>query len=87
MLGPPRLRSSAHQYVHRLICRGLGPSLLHGSSVLLLLLLADRFHLFHDSVGTTTRVADVNKTMAPAKSFSPKKDPKSSKPSLTKGLS
>ena len=47
MLGPPRLRSSAHQYVHRLICRGLGPSLLHGGSVLLLLLLSGRFHPFH----------------------------------------
>ena len=29
MLGPPMLRSSAHQYVHRLMCRGLRPSLLH----------------------------------------------------------
>ena len=35
------------------------------------------------SVGTTTRVADVKKTVAPAKS-SPKKDPKSSKPSSPK---
>ena len=32
------------------------------------------------SVGTTTRVADVNKTVAPTKSSPPKKDPKSSKP-------
>ena len=32
------------------------------------------------SVGTTTRVADVKKTVAPAKSSSPKKVPKSSKP-------
>ena len=32
------------------------------------------------SVGTTTRVADVKKTVAPAKCSSPKKDPKSSKP-------
>ena len=36
------------------------------------------------SVGTTTRVADVKKTVAPAKSSPPKKDPKSSKPSSTK---
>ena len=36
------------------------------------------------SVGTTTRVADVKKTVAPAKSSSPKKDPKSSKPSSPK---
>ena len=36
------------------------------------------------SVGTTTRVAYVKKTVAPAKSSSPKKDPKSSKPSSPK---
>ena len=36
------------------------------------------------SVGTTTRVADVKKNVAPAKSSSPKKDPKSSKPSSPK---
>ena len=36
------------------------------------------------SVGTTTRVADVKKTVAPAKSSTPKKDPKSSKPSSPK---
>ena len=36
------------------------------------------------SVGTTTRVADVKKTVVPAKSSSPKKDPKSSKPSSPK---
>ena len=36
------------------------------------------------SVGTTTRVADVMKTVAPAKSSSPKKDLKSSKPSSLK---
>ena len=36
------------------------------------------------SVRTTTRVADVKKTMAPAKSSPPKKDPKSSKPSSPK---
>ena len=36
------------------------------------------------SVGTTTRVADVKKTVAPAKSSSPKKDSKSSKPSSPK---
>ena len=31
-------------------------------------------------MGTTTRVADVKKTVAPAKSSSPKKNPKSSEP-------
>ena len=36
------------------------------------------------SVGTTTRVADVKKTVAPTKSSPPKKDPKSSKPSSPK---
>ena len=36
------------------------------------------------SVGTTSRVADVKKTVAPAKSSSPKKDPKSCKPSSPK---
>ena len=36
------------------------------------------------SVGTTTRVADVKKTMAPAKSSPPKKDPKSSQLSSPK---
>ena len=36
------------------------------------------------SVGITTRVADVKTTVAPAKSSSPKKDPKSSKPSSPK---
>ena len=36
------------------------------------------------SVSTTTRVADVKKTVAPAKSSFPKKDPKSSKPSSPK---
>ena len=35
-------------------------------------------------MGTTTRVADVKKIVAPAKSSSPKKDPKSSKPSSPK---
>ena len=44
--GTTKAPSSAHQYVHRLICRGLGPSLLHISSVRLLLLLSDRFHPF-----------------------------------------
>ena len=36
------------------------------------------------SVCTITRVADVKKTVAPAKSSPPKKDPKSSKPSSPK---
>ena len=38
--------------VHRPMCRGLGLSLLHGSNVLLLLLLllAGQFHLSHDSI-------------------------------------
>ena len=36
------------------------------------------------SVDTTTRVADVKKTVAPVKSSSPKKDPKSRKPSSPK---
>ena len=48
MLGPPRLQPSAHQYVHRPMCRGLGLNLLHGSNVLLLLLLVGQFHPSHD---------------------------------------
>ena len=81
MLEPPRLRSIAHQYVHRLMCHGLEISLLLGNSVLLLLLLAGHFHPSSRSVVTTTRVADVKKTVAPTKSSPPKKDQKSSKPS------
>ena len=54
MLGPPRLRSSAHQYVHRLMCRGLVAASVTMRPV----------PSVSRSVCTTTRVVDVKKTVA-----------------------
>ena len=63
--------------VHRPMCRGLGLSLLHGSNILLLLLLAGQFHLSHDQWALPL-------VWWMSKSSPPKKDTKSSKPSSPK---
>ena len=49
----------AHRSAYRLMCHGLGLSLLVGDSVLLLHLLAGHFHPVSRSLGTTTHVVDV----------------------------
>ena len=84
MLGLRKLRSRAHQYVHRLMYRGLGLTLLHGSNVLLLLFLAGRFHPSHDQRELPLVGVDVQRPVAPARSSHPKKDKTSNKPSSPK---
>ena len=62
---PKWLRSRMHRSAHRLMCHGLGLSLLQGSTAPVN---SRSVPSVSRSVGTTTRVADVKKTVAPAKS-------------------
>ena len=82
MREPLGLRSRMHRSAHRLMCHGLGLSLLQGSNVLLLLSIAGQFRPFHDQ--WELPLADVKKTVAPAKSSPPKKGEKNNKPSSPK---
>ena len=70
--GATKAPIQAHRSARRLMCHGLGLSLLLGDSVLLLHLLAGHFHLSHDQWGTTTRVVDVKKPVVANKSSPPK---------------
>ena len=80
MLGPPRLRSSAHQYVHRLMvgAQSVTRKQRPAASVTI-----RPVPSVSQSVGTTTRVADV-KQVIPPKSSPPMKYTQSSKPSSPK---
>ena len=82
MLGPPRLQPSAHQCVHRPMCRGLVQPATRkqrpAASVT-----SRSVPSVSRSVGTTLCVADV-KQVVPPKSSPPMKNTKSSKPSSPK---
>ena len=84
MLAPQGLQFRAHRSARRLMCYGLGLSLLLGDSVLLLHLLAGHFHPSHDQWGLPLCVVDVKKPVVATKSSPPKKDKKSNKPSSPK---
>ena len=77
-------RPKPHQSVLRQMCPGLGLSLLHGGKRPAASVTNRPVPSVSRSVGTTTRVADVKKTAAPARSSPAKKGEKSSKPSSPK---
>ena len=81
MLGLRKLRSIAHQYVHRLMYRGLRLSLLQRPAASVT---SRPVPSVSRSVGTPTRGADVQKPVASRRSSPPKKDKTSNKPSSPK---
>ena len=82
MLGLRKLRSIAHQYVHKLMYRGLGP--VTRKQRLAASVTSRPVPSVSRSVGTPTRGADVQKHVSPARSSPQKKDKTSNKPSSPK---